>query len=199
VFHRRKSNLEPEPAPAPAQQATPGTGKGRPTPKRREAEAAARARAKAPKTRRERAAQQRQKRAQRSQQMREAMRNGDDRHLPTRDKGPMRRFIRDFVDVRLSFVELLLPVLLLGVVLGWSGNVQAAALANTLMMAMILLVAVDLVILRFRLRRELNRRFPDDPRRGTTFYAITRAMQMKFMRMPKSQVKIGQKLPEHYH
>ena len=42
------------------------------------------------------------------------------------------------------------------------------------------------------------RRFPDEPTKGTTYYAITRALQMKFMRLPKAQVKIGQELPEHY-
>ena len=53
-------------------------------------------------------------------------------------------------------------------------------------------------MLRFRLRRQLAPRFPDAPLKGTTYYAVTRAMQMKFMRLPKPQVKIGQELPEHY-
>jgi hypothetical protein len=57
---------------------------------------------------------------------------------------------------------------------------------------------VDIVVMRFRLRRELTRRFPAEPLKGTTYYAVMRALQMKFMRMPKAQVKIGQKLPEHY-
>ena len=55
-----------------------------------------------------------------------------------------------------------------------------------------------MLMLRFRLRRQLAARFPDEPIKGTTYYAVTRAMQMKFMRLPKSQVKIGQELPEHY-
>jgi hypothetical protein len=57
---------------------------------------------------------------------------------------------------------------------------------------------MDMVLLRFRLRRELVRRFPDESFKGTTYYAITRAMQMRFMRLPKTQVKIGQTLPEQY-
>ena len=44
----------------------------------------------------------------------------------------------------------------------------------------------------------LAQRFPGESTKGTTWYAISRAMQMKFMRMPKAQVKIGQQLPEHY-
>ena len=49
-----------------------------------------------------------------------------------------------------------------------------------------------------QLRRELATRFPDEPTKGTTYYAVMRSLQMKFMRLPKSQVKIGQELPEHY-
>ena len=42
----------------------------------------------------------------------------------------------------------------------------------------------------------MSTRFPGESTKGTTWYAISRAMQMKFMRMPKAQVKIGQQLPE---
>ena len=55
-----------------------------------------------------------------------------------------------------------------------------------------------MLMLRFRLRRQLGARFPDESIKGTTYYAVTRAMQMKFMRLPKPKVKIGQELPEHY-
>lgn len=126
------------------------------------------------------------------------MKTGDDKFLPKRDQGPVRRFIRDFVDVRMSYVELLIPVLLLGLILGWTGNTQAAGWANAMLLGTLLLVIIDLLILRFRLRRQLTQRFPDAPLKGTTYYAITRAMQMKFMRMPKAQRKLGDKLPESY-
>jgi hypothetical protein len=61
-----------------------------------------------------------------------------------------------------------------------------------------MVIIVDIVMLRFRLRRELARRFPGEPTKGTTLYAAMRSLQMKFMRLPKPQVKIGQKLPETY-
>jgi hypothetical protein len=53
-------------------------------------------------------------------------------------------------------------------------------------------------MLRLRLRRQLAKRFPGESTKGTTYYAVTRAMQMRFMRLPKTKVKIGQELPEHY-
>ncbi|HYH33801.1 MAG TPA: DUF3043 domain-containing protein [Nocardioides sp.] len=194
MFRRSKSETEALASPTPSR---PG-GKGRPTPSRREAEAAARARARPPRNRRELARRQRQARVESSRRVREAMKSGDERHFLPRDQGPVRRFIRDFVDVRFSFIELMIPVMLVIVVLGYSGSTRLAAIGNTVMLGMLLIVVVDMVTLRLRLRRELARRFPDESTKGTTYYALTRAMQMKFMRMPRSQVRIGQQLPERY-
>lgn len=173
-------------------------GKGRPTPTRKEAEAAARAKAKVPRTRKEQAAAQRAARGDTSRKMREAMKTGDDRYLPARDRGPVRRFIRDFVDSRFSFIELMIPLLIVSMVLGYSGNPSMIQLGNTVLFTTLLVIIVDIVMLRFRLRRELARRFPDEPTKGTTLYAAMRSLQMKFLRLPKAQVKIGEKLPEIY-
>ena len=179
---------------------TPGgePGKGRPTPKRREAEAAARARAKTPRTRKELAAAQRSARSESSKTVRAGMKAGDERYMLPRDKGPVRGFIRDFVDSRISFIELIIPVLLITMILGYSGNDTAERLSSTVLLATVVLVVVDMLGLRFRVRRQLAQRFPDESTKGTTYYAITRAMQMKFMRIPKARVKVGQDLPENY-
>ena len=99
---------------------------------------------------------------------------------------------------RFSFIELIIPLLVVTMVLGYSGNAALASFGNALLFGSILLVVLDMLMLRFRLRRQLAARFPDEPTKGTTYYAITRAMQMKFMRLPKPKVKIGQELPEHY-
>ena len=173
----RRTNSEPE---------TPTTdmkagGKGRPTP-----------------TRKEQAAAQRAARGDSSRKMREAMKTGDEKYLPARDRGPVRRFIRDFVDSRFSFIELMVPLLIVSMVLGYSGNRSMVQLGNTVLFTTLLVIVFDIVMLRFRLRRELARRFPDESTKGTTFYAVSRSMQMKFMRLPKPQVKIGATLPERY-
>jgi hypothetical protein len=194
VFRRSKSESTPVESEEPAKEG----GKGRPTPTRKEAEAAAKARAKVPRTRKEQAAQQRLARGQSSSKMREAMKTGDDRYLPARDRGPVKRFIRDYVDARFSFVELMIPVLLITTVMAWSGNSQVASYGNALLLGMLLLIVFDCLRLRGKLKRELAARLPDEPTKGTTYYAIMRSLQMKFMRLPKSQVKIGQQLPERY-
>jgi Protein of unknown function (DUF3043) len=192
LFRRSKPETETVVDPARA------GGKGRPTPSRREAEAAARARAKTPRTRKEVAAAQRSSRSESSQKMRAAMKSGDERYLPARDKGPVKRFVRDFIDSRFSFVELLIPLLLVTMILGYSGSARLAEIGNAVMLGTLLLVVFDILLMRRRMRRELARRFPEEPVKGTTYYAVMRSLQMKFMRLPKAQVKIGQQLPEHY-
>lgn len=192
MFKRTSSETTPDVPPA----AT--GGKGRPTPKRKEAEAAAKARAKAPRTKRELAAMQRQQRVSAGQKARQAMKNGDERYLPARDKGPVKRFVRDFVDSRFSIVELLIPLLIVSLVLGWSGQPALVNASSMVMMITVLFVILDLSWVVLRMRRQLHRRFPGESLQGTTFYAITRSMQMKFMRLPKARVKVGQTLPEDY-
>ena len=194
MFRRSKSETPPVDA---------GTtekvgGKGRPTPSRKEAEALAKARAKVPRSRKEAAAQQRLARSQSSSKMREAMKTGDERYLPARDRGPVKRFIRDYVDSRFSFVELMIPVLLVTTIMAWSGSASIAAYGNAVLFGMLLLIVVDMLRLRFKLKREMATRFPEEPTKGVTYYAVMRSLQMKFMRLPKSQIKIGQKLPERY-
>ncbi len=192
MFRRKSEDTEL------VEQPTKVGGKGRPTPTRKEAEAAAKARAKVPRTRKEQMQRQRQTKSESSKQVRAAMKSGDERYLLARDKGPVRRFIRDYVDSRFSFVELMIPILIVTMVLGYSGNASLATVGNTLLFGMLLLVVLDLVLLRRRIRKQLAVRFPDESVKGTTYYAVTRSLQMKFMRMPKPKVKIGQELPEHY-
>jgi hypothetical protein len=199
LFRRTKS--EPGQAQPAGADITPGVQKkGRPTPSRREAEAANKAKAKVPRTRKEAAAARRRSRTEASSRMREALHTGDDRYLPARDQGPARRFIRDYVDSSLMVLELLLPLMVVLLVLGWIGGRGAAAFSNIALLGMILVILVETIRLRFALRRELARRFPDDPSAasGATMYAVMRALQVRFWRKPDRQVRVGQRLPERY-
>lgn len=177
--------------------AKPG-GKGRPTPTRKEAEAAAKARARAPRDKRELARQQREFRAENSRKIRQGMKAGDEKYFLPRDKGPVRRFIRDYVDRRFSIVEMVIPLMIIGLLLGYTGNAALMQASSLVLLATVLFVVTDMLVLRFRIRRELKARFPEETLKGTTYYALTRSMQMKFMRLPKARVKIGQALPEDY-
>ncbi len=183
----RRTRSEKSTAAAAEQTDLSPAGKGRPTPTRKEAEAAARARAKGTASTKQ---ERRQRRAEQSSRMRQAMRTGDERFLPARDKGKVRRFIRDFIDSRLSMAEFLLPMLVVIMIAQAIGQLQ---LANGLWIATIVLIGLDTAYLLFTLRRTLKKRFPDESLSGSTYYAILRAMQIRFLRQPKPQVKLGQR------
>jgi len=184
---------------APAAEPKEG-GKGRPTPTRKEAEAAAKERARIGMDKKAAQKLLRERRTEQNRQMRAGMRAGEEKFLPARDQGPVKRFVRDWVDSRITFTEFLLPMLLVIMVLslaggsGSAGNPSTASkVANYLWTASILLLLVDVVYTRIRLRSALKRRFPEENLRGTTFYAFIRVLQVRPLRLPKPKVKIGQR------
>lgn len=174
-----------------------GEGKNRPTPSRKEAEAARKARLKPARTRKEINAANRARRVEQGDKMRNAMKTGDERYLPPRDKGPVKRFVRDWVDSRFTFAEIVLPVLIIALVVPYI-SMELAMYSQLFTLVVMATVIVNLVAMRFLLRKELKRRFPDSDLKGTTYYAIMRAIQIRPLRLPKPQVKIGTKLPESY-
>lgn len=200
MFRRSKSHPETS-ADVPADGARPvAQKKGRPTPSRREVEAANKARAKVPRTRKEMAAARRLARADSSTKVRQAMRTGDDQHLPARDRGPIRRFLRDYVDASFWILELMLPAMVVFLIFGYSGSTTLATYANLALPALLLMIIIEAFRLRRRLRKELARRFPEEPNvtKGATTYAVMRALQVRFLRQPKPKVKMGAALPERY-
>jgi hypothetical protein len=173
-------------------------GKGRATPSRKEAEAARMARVRTPRTRKEQAAASRNARFESSQKMRDAMKSGDERYLPARDKGPVRRFTRDYVDSKFTLAELILPILVVSMVFNMVGGTGAAWFSTAFTTLILLGVVANLAWIRIGLQRQVKRRFPESSRSGLTYYAVVRAVQLRFLRMPKPQVRIGQELPENY-
>jgi hypothetical protein len=173
----------------------PGGTKGRPTPKRKVAEAANR-RPLVPADRKAAAKEARTaQRAERDKQY-AAMQTGDERYLPAKDKGPVRRYVRQYVDARWSLGELFLPVaivmLLLNMLLGQI-NAQVAFLGLILLYVFIIAMVVDVAIMWRRLRKRLVAKFgPDAVVRGTLMYAVTRVFQIRRARLPKPQVKHGE-------
>lgn len=164
------------------------SGKGRATPKRREAEAARKARVKPALTKREQFKRDREQMKASRQRSRAGMTRGDEQFLMKRDQGPVRKFVRDYVDSRRLFAEYFLPVILLILLMGFIRPL--AVFSTMLMLVTMFLVVFDLVMLRFRLKRKIRERFPDDDRRHT-LYAFSRATQLRRLRIPKPTVKPG--------
>lgn len=194
----RRTTKQP-PAPAPQPDAKLG-GKGRPTPTRREAEQAAKERARLGMDSKQAKKVMQERRSANAARVRQGMKNGDERYLMQRDKGPVRHFIRDFVDRRRTFSEFLLPMLVIITVMTFTHNTTLVNYGQGIWAATVLLLVLDLVLLNLRLSKELHRRFAGTGQsiNGWRRYAFMRSIQMRVMRMPKPQVKVGQELPKTY-
>ena len=178
-------------------QSEPG-GKGRATPSRKEAEQARKKQMKTPVTRKEQTKKEKANRDAARNRTREAMqKGGDDRYLPVRDKGPVRRFTRDFVDSRFNVAEILLPILI-GVFVISIVFPRATFLVLVLWTVTIVATVVDEVILTRKLRKQLKTRFEPGETRGSVAYAVLRTSQIRRFRLPKVQVKRGETLKERY-
>jgi Flp pilus assembly protein TadB len=189
LFSKKSAPVtEPEPevddrpvgAPAP---------KGRPTPKRREQEA----RRKRPLVDNGRGATAEQKartRAARSK-AREGMLRGDDRYLGARDRGPLKRFLRDSVDSRWNIGEFLLPLMLLILALSLLQTTWAQMGVFVLAYGLILAGVLDGVLLWRRTKRRVVEAFGEEPPKGSAMYLVIRAFQMRMSRVPRPQVKRG--------
>lgn len=176
-------------APDAAADVPAGPGKHRPTPSRAEQEAArkrplvadtkeARARAKA-------------ELASQRERARIGMANGEDRYLPARDKGPQRRFVRDFVDMGWHAGELLMPLMLIVILLALVPNTAIVYYGFIALWLYILLVVVDMIITSVRVKKAAREKFGDRTEKGLGWYGAMRTIQMRFMRLPKPQVKRG--------
>jgi hypothetical protein len=184
----------------------PGTqGKGRPTPTRKEAEAARKAALTAqvdPKSARK---AEREASRQARYEAQQGLRSGDPKKLPARDSGPVKAWVRDVVDGRISMGEIFIPVAVVVLVLGFV-RVSAVQVALLWVWLFVLIgVVVDSLFLVWRLRRTLPVQFPDaDPKvtlgvdsrgqmvyglKGATTYAVIRSLQIRALRLPKPKVR----------
>lgn len=173
-------------------------GKGRPTPTRKEAQAAARERARTVMDKKAARKLLAERRTESNQKVREGMRKGDPRYMMERDKGPVKALVRDFVDIRYSFMEYLLPMLVIIMVLQLSTVARLKSFSAGLWSATILLLLADTAWLMFRLGKEIASRLPEEDTRGWRFYAVMRAIQLRPLRQPKPRLKPRESLPRKY-
>ena len=166
-------------------------GKGRPTPKRNEAQANRKQRMQTPRTRKEAAKVARERRYEARMKTREALDTGNEKYLPVRDKGPVRRWCRDFIDSRWNFAEFLLPILAVVLVLTFISQPWTWAALSLIWIVTILGVFGDTLYVWWKVRRKLASDFADENTRGAVSYAILRSTQMRRFRLPKPQVERG--------
>ncbi|MFD8808540.1 DUF3043 domain-containing protein [Streptomyces sp. NPDC059597] len=195
-----RSRAKEEKAPADKAQVTlskqtrdPQAPKGRPTPKRSEAQSQRRSVASTPTNRKDAAKRQREERRAALERQRKALAGGDERYLPARDKGPIRKFARDWVDSRINVAEYFLPSAIVILVLSVVQVPALQSIALILWLVVIVAIVLDSVWSGVRLRKALAQRFPNDNRRGAVAYGLMRSLQMRRLRLPKPQVKRGER------
>lgn len=172
----------------------PQAKKGRPTPKRSEAQSQRRSVATTPTTRKEASKRQRDERRAALDRQRQALASGDERYLPRRDKGPVRKFARDFVDSRLNVAEFFLPFAVVILILSVVRVTTLQNIALLLWLIVIVLILLDSVVNAVRLHKQLSVKFPDkQARKGAIPYALMRSLQVRRLRLPKPQVKRGER------
>lgn len=192
MFGRSKDNPGEQAAPTPVVTET-GSGKGHATPKRKVAEAANK-RPLVVDDRRQATRDARAKdRAKRDVEYK-AMLTGDERHMPARDAGPIKRFVRDFVDSRFNLGAYFLPLAVVFLVFAFIGqtlNTAAFFGVTAALYVYVILVVVDSVILWFRLKRALTTKFGPGSTRGNLMYGVLRATQLPRTRLPRPMVRRG--------
>jgi hypothetical protein len=168
-------------------------GKGRPTPKRSEAQVRRPGPPPPPPTTRKEAYKRtREQQAARRSSTRERMAMGDDSYLPARDRGPVRKLVRDVVDARRnigSFFLAIAGVALIGTVVP---SLVVRNYASFLLFGFFLLMIVDSVVLSRRIKRKVAERFPETQKtRGLVWYGISRSTMIRRWRFPKPDVPLG--------
>lgn len=161
--------------------------KGRPTPKRSQQESARRQ----PLVNKDRKVANKKAKEQQRQERDRArigMMNGEERYLTRRDKGPQRRYIRDYIDARFSIGEIFIPAAILILVIAFTQTVQVQQYATYVVWGLIVLIVLDGFVLNYILKNRLRNKF-GSVERGITFYAVMRSIQLRPLRMPKPQVK----------
>lgn len=189
MFKRRT----PE-APANPPEVVKAGGKGRPTPKRRDAEKLRRQPITAPPANRKEAYRKvRERQAADRAKTRAGMAKGDEKHLLKRDKGPVRRLARDYVDARRTIGSYLMYGMF-GIVLLSMLPIPAARLL-VLFAPPFLLVAVfaESVLISRGIKKLAAERHPGEDARGVGMYAAMRAMQIRRLRVPNPRVRVGEK------
>lgn len=171
---------------------TGGTGgKGQATPTRKQQEAANK-RPLVPDDRKLAAKQARAKSSEARERARIGMAAGDDKYLPLRERGPQKRFARDYVDARFNVGEFMIPVMFAVILLTFFPNPSVQTYGILALWTFFAVAVVDCIVLGFVLTKKIEAKFGSDKAERVRWYAAMRALQLRPMRLPKPKVKRGQ-------
>lgn len=162
-------------------------GKGHATPSRKEREAANK-RPLVPNDRKEAARMERARANEERNKARIGLAAGDERYLPMRDRGPQKKYARDFVDARYNVGELMVPFMFLVIIMTFIPSLPVQESSFLVLWAFFFIALTDVMILGVQLRKRVTAKFGSVDK-GVLWYAGMRSLQMRPLRLPKPQVK----------
>lgn len=175
-------------------QEKPQIGKGRPTPTRKEAQAAKAQPLVPDRHDREAIKAQRVQAREAREKARVGALMGEEKYLPARDKGPQRKFARDYVDSRFNIGEWTIPIMVLVLLMTLINNPTFQLISLAIIWIFVGVAVIDSIFVGIRIKKLLEQKFgADKVQSGTKWYVGMRAMQLRPLRVPKPQVKRGQK------
>ncbi|CAB4589564.1 unannotated protein [freshwater metagenome] len=162
--------------------------KGKPTPKRKDAEAKLKISPLSPTASKDAKRALKEQSRVRRLEARAAYMRGEESALPYRDKGPARRFVRNYIDERRSISEyfLVLIMLVLFLTIIPIPAVQLAAVA--LMYSSMIFMTVNGIFLSRKLKKLVAEKYPEEPTKGIGMYGWMRSTQLRRLRAPAPQV-----------
>ena len=163
-----------------------GSGKGHATPSRKEREAANK-RPLVPSDRKEAARMERARANEERNKARIGLAAGDERYLPMRDRGPQKKFARDFVDAQYNVGELMVPFMFLVIIMTFIPSLPVQESSFLVLWAFFFIALIDVMILCVQLRKRITAKFGTLDK-GVRWYAGMRSLQMRPLRLPKPQV-----------
>lgn len=122
------------------------------------------------------------------------MLNGEERYLPARDRGPERRFLRDAVDRRWNIGEILLPAMIAVLAVSLLPFTWARGGTFLVAYALMLFGIIDCWLLWRRTKARFTQAFGHEPGKGSAWYVVLRAFQMRGSRIPRPAVSRGDEL-----
>lgn len=141
--------------------------------------------------------QERKENRARNEALQAKIDSGDERYLTERDRGPVRRYVRDWVDTRRFFNNYAMPAALVLLVIMLIGTwlPRVSAVLSLLSMLFILIILVEGIYIGTAANKAAKKKFPDaDTGFGLGMYAFSRATQPRNWRTPKPQVALGTKV-----
>ena len=162
--------------------------KGKPTPKRKEAQAKLKVSSLSPAASKEAKKALKAEARVRRLEARAAYMRGEESALPVKDKGPARRFVRNYVDERKSVTEYFLVFIMFILFLTVIPSPAVQLGAIVLMYSAMIWVAIDGFLLSRRVKKLVAEKFPDQPTKGLGLYGWMRSTQLRRLRAPSPQV-----------